>query len=421
MSRLTSCAPAHFVDQTEASVIEGTRAKVLMHRADPGSYTGRTVEISGERLLNFGGCSYLGLEQRAELRVGAMEAITRYGTQFSFSRAFLESPLYGELEALLEQMTGGCVLVTPSTSLGHIAALPVLVGPRDAVVVDRSAHASVHTAVALLRGIAVHTLPHGHLEMLEELVARLSREHDVVWYLLDGLYSMLGDLAPLASLRDLMARYPALHLYVDDAHATSWLGEYGRGHALDFFEERDRIVVALSLNKAFSAAGGALVFPDTVLRDRVRRCGGPMLFSGPVQPPMLGAAVASARLHLDPTFPALQAALLARIQHVVKVSRELDIPLASDASTPIFFVRCGPVEKTFQLIVALRDRGYYVSPGMFPAVPSDKSGPRFTVSLHTSLADIEGFLQALATESVRRNVPLQRPARTPAMAIEPIA
>lgn len=410
MSRLTSCAPAHFTDQIDASVIGGLRAKVLMHRADPGNYTGRTVEISGERLLNFGGCSYLGLEQRAELREGAVDALMRYGTQFSFSRAFLESPLYGDLESLLDQITEGHVLVTASTSLGHIAALPVLIGPNDAVIVDRSAHASVHTAVALVKGIPVTTIPHNHLELLEEHVARLSKEHDVVWYLLDGLYSMLGDLAPLVPIADLMRRYPQLHLYVDDAHATSWLGRYGRGYALDFFHSRDRVVVALSLNKAFSAAGGALVFPTPELRDRVRRCGGPMLFSGPVQPPMLGAAIASGKLHLDAGFSSLQAGLMARIRHVVTLAKSLDIPLANDNLTPIFFVRCGPVEKTFKLIHALRERGYYVSPGMFPAVPSDKSGPRFTVSLHTSLEDIEGFMQTLATEAVRQDAPFRRSA-----------
>lgn len=400
MTRLTSGAPAHFVEQTEASVIAGAAAKVLMHRADPGGYTGRTIEISGEKLLNFGGCSYLGLEQRAELRDGAMDAITRYGTQFSFSRAFLESPLYGELEALLEQMTGGYVLVTPSTSLGHIAALPVIVRPHDAVIVDRSAHASVHTAVALLKEITVTTLAHSRLGMLEKHVARLSQDHDVVWYLLDGLYSMIGDLAPLDRIAELMQRYPKLHLYVDDAHATSWYGTCGRGHALELFRDRSRIVVALSLNKAFSAAGGAIAFPTPELRDRVRMCGGPMLFSGPVQPPMLGAAVASARLHLDPGFRSLQGALMARIRQVVSLARTLDVPLASDHPTPIFFVQCGPAERTFQAIHALRARGYYVSPALFPAVPNDKTGLRFTVSLHTSLEDIDGFMRGLAAEGL---------------------
>jgi 7-keto-8-aminopelargonate synthetase-like enzyme len=190
---------------------------------------------------------------------------------------------------------------------------------------------------------------------------------------------------------------------VDDAHATSWLGAHGRGFALDFFTNRARVVVALSLNKAFSAAGGAIVFPTAELRDRVRRCGGPMLFSGPVQPPMLGAAIASAHLHLEPSFALLQGALLERIRLVIARARSLGIPLANEELTPIFFMPCGPMEKTFKLIHALRDAGYYVSPGMFPAVPREKSGPRFTVSLHNTPQDVEEFMEALARLAQAQN------------------
>ena len=138
--------------------------------------------------------------------------------------------------------------------------------------------------------------------MLADRVAALSQKHATVWYALDGLYSMRGDFAPLEELSHLLAKFPSLHLYIDDAHCTSWTGTHGRGYTLERMVDRSRIVVALSLNKAFSAAGGALVFPSAELRERVRLAGGPMLFSGGIQPPMLGAAVASAHLHLSPGF-----------------------------------------------------------------------------------------------------------------------
>jgi len=404
MSRTQLRAPSHFTDIISESVQKGVRAGVLMQRSTDSSYQGRCVEVEGAPTRNFGGCSYLGLDQRAELKDAAIDAIQRFGTQFSFSRAYLESPLYRELEDLLDQVTGGSVLVTPSTSLGHIATLPTLIEMGDAVLVDRSAHASLHTALSVLKGIPIEAIAHNDMEALEQGIVRLGKSHRHVWYVLDGIYSMLGDFAPFAQLEQLLARHPQLHLYVDDAHATSWIGKNGRGLALDLLADKQRVVVALSLNKAFSAAGGAIVFPRTELRDRVRHCGGPMLFSGPVQPPMLGAAVASAKLHLSSELATLQHTLARRIALMVDTCARAGVPLVNQAHSPIFFVRSGPLDHTFALLGALRDSGFYACAGMFPAVPHDKSGPRFTVSVHNTEQDIEEFVTALASSAARCNV-----------------
>jgi 7-keto-8-aminopelargonate synthetase-like enzyme len=113
-------APA--VSAVDQSIGAATEAGFLMQAVDDVTYTGRHVQISGQTLLNFGSCSYLGLEQRAELKRGAIDAIERFGTQFSYSRAYLQLPIYKELEAAVTSMTGGHVLVAPTTSLGHIAA-----------------------------------------------------------------------------------------------------------------------------------------------------------------------------------------------------------------------------------------------------------------------------------------------------------
>ena len=111
---------------------------------------------------------------------------------------------------------------------------------------------------------------------------------------------MFGDAAPISALHDLLDHYPRFHFYCDDAHGMSWAGPHGRGYALAARPLRDRMIIATSLVKAFSAGGGALIFPDAESCRKVRTCGGPMIFSGPVQPPMLGAAIASARIHLSP-------------------------------------------------------------------------------------------------------------------------
>ena len=144
------------------------------------------------------------------------------------------------------------------------------------------------------------------------------------------------------------------------------------------------MVVALSLNKAFSAAGGVLVLPDRNTVTPIRRCGGPMLFSGPIQPPMLGAAVASARLHNDPSFEALQCELAALIGHAWSAVGRRQIPLAGSDRTPIFMVPCDSPAIVFSTVSRLRDGGFYVCPSVFPAVPMNHPGIRFTITRHNA-------------------------------------
>ncbi len=359
-----------------------------------GRYSGRQVELGGRLLYNFGSCSYMGLERRLELREAVAAAANEYGTQFSFSRAYLECALYQELEATLERMTGRPMLVAPSTTLAHLAALPVLVRDNDAVLIDQFAHASLHTATELLRDVPVHLVRHSRLDQVEQLVTDLSSRHESVWLIIDGLYSMFGDFAPFDELASLLARYPQLHLYVDDAQSTGWFGKHGRGAALTHLGSHGRVVAALSLNKAFAAAGGALALPNPSLKTRIRRCGGPMLFSGPIQPPMLGAAVASAKFHLATEHADLQNELLSRIDYALAAADRAGLPLATKQRTPIFFIEHDSVDEATDSVRDLLGEGFYVCPSAFPAVPVNRPGVRFTISLHNQLEDIEGLIEA---------------------------
>jgi 7-keto-8-aminopelargonate synthetase-like enzyme len=406
-----SFSPVHHVSESERNVDEGVAVGAVMQTADDAPYRGRHVALSGAHLLNFGSCSYLSLDQRPEVREGAIAAVLRYGTQFSMSRAFVQLPLYEELEAALAEITGGCVLVTASTTLAHISALPVLVEPGDAVLIDQFAHASLHTAAALLR-VPIELVRHSRVDVLERKLAKLVKTHSRVWLLADGLYSMLGDFAPLADIARLLEAYPQLHLYLDDAHSTSWTGKHGRGYGLEVLQDRSRVVVALSLNKAFSAGGGALVFATDRDKLRVRRCGGPMLFSGPLQPPLLGAALASAELHLRPEFSRLQDSLVERIDLTIALGRALGLPLATFDRSPIFFVRCGPLSQMFALSSAMRARGFYASVCGFPAVPQNQSGLRVTISLHNTTEDIHALMETLAAETRRLGI-VHEEARAP--------
>ena len=139
-------------------------------------FSNNLIKVNNKMTANFGSCSYLGLEFDDRVKAGAIDAIDRFGTQFSSSRAYVSLGLYEELESLFKDIfQGNHTLVTPTTTLGHIAAIPVLVKDEDCVILDHQVHSSVQGAVNMLkaRGIHVDMIRHNNMEMLERKINEL--------------------------------------------------------------------------------------------------------------------------------------------------------------------------------------------------------------------------------------------------------
>jgi 7-keto-8-aminopelargonate synthetase-like enzyme len=373
----------------------------LVHNvAQDDRLDGRTVTVDDRRLVNFGSCSYLGLETHPELVAAVVDAVQRYGSQFSSSRAYLSAPDYAPAEAALTELFGRPALISPSTSMGHIAALPVLVGSDDVVILDAQVHFSVQVAARLLPadGIRVELLPHSDLARLERRVVELAATHRRVWYMIDGIYSMYADPAPVAQLSQLVERHPNLWLYIDDAHAISWTGRFGRGRALEQLSPAaaGRSIVTGSLNKSFAAAGGVLTFPDPELRRRVFTLGAPLIFSGPVQPPMLGAILASARLHLTDAVAPQRDRLNRLIDLFNRLAAERELPLASLSANPIRCVGVGGPALAYRMAELLRDAGFFVDIATSPAVPATRSGIRISLTAHHTDQDVADLVETFA-------------------------
>lgn len=385
-----------FVDMLMAEAVD----RGLIHLTTEDTYyDGRVITLDGKPTLNFGSCSYLALQHDPSLVEAMIDAARRYGTQFSSSRAYVMTTLYAEVEALLADLFGAPVILTPSTTLAHLSALPVLVAPGDAALIDRQAHHSMQTALGLAagRGARVETLSHNDLDALRDRAKELARSHASVWFLCDSLYSMYGDFAPLGQLMALVDEIPQLHLYVDDAHATGWFGHHGRGYAAERLEAHPRTVFATSLSKSFGANGGALVIHDAALRRVVHHCGGPLTFSGPLPPPVLGALAASARLHLSDRHPALAQGLHERMAHASERSAALGLPMINAPGSPVRFLAVGDESAMHAMARSLRDQGFWTNAAGFPVVPQGRSGIRFTLNNALTLEDIDGILQAMAS------------------------
>jgi len=377
----------------DAGVQRGLGHRVLQdERLD-----GRFVRIDDTRRINFGSCSYLGLELDERLKRASIDAVDRFGTQISSSRTYVSSPQYEELEHLLSRIFDAPVVTTATTTLAHFSAFPVLIGARDVALLDQSVHASVQLTASMLRssGTRIETLRHSDLAMLEERVVALERECDRVWYLADGVYSMAGDTAPIGAIQALMERHPNLHLYVDDAHGMSWRGKHGRGVALEKYALHPRMVVTTSLSKSFAGGGAAIVVPEAALARRLRLLGPSLIFGGPMQPALLGAAIASAHIHLSPEIETLQADLRSRIELCNGLIERAGIPIASSQQTPVRFVACGPVRVAYALGERLAREGFHVNVVGFPAVSTRRTGIRFTLTRHLEASDIEALVDAI--------------------------
>ena len=187
----------------------------------------RLLHVDNKELLNFSSCNYVGLEADSRLKQAAIAAIEKYGVQFYTVRAYVSLQPYEELESLLDQMYGLPTVVMPTTMLGHITCMPVLVEAVDAVILDHQVHTSVQVTAKILKsqGTHIEMVRHNRMDYLENRINKLKDQYKKIWYFADGVYSMYGDIAPMKPLYELMETYEQFHVYIDDSHGMSWTGK----------------------------------------------------------------------------------------------------------------------------------------------------------------------------------------------------
>jgi 7-keto-8-aminopelargonate synthetase-like enzyme len=386
----SSRAVDHFLRYTRLGQELGISRQII----EDEEFHGDSITIRGRHVANFGLCSYLGLGDDLRLVEAAVDAVRRYGNSYSSSTAYTSLTLYGPLRERFEAMLGAPVVIAATTTLAHMSALPVLVKSGDTVVIDALAHASLLGVLPTLvaNGATIHQLPHNDLERLTDIAESAPGR---TWYLCDGLYSMQGMTAPAEDLRSLLDSNEDLWVYCDDAHSMGWSGTHGRGQFLDRAGWHPRLFMAYGLAKSFGTMGGVVAAMDRELIELVEMTGGPMIFGGPLPPPTLGASIASADIHLSDELPVLQSELVDRIRLVNDYSQEIGLPLVSRQETPLFFVEIGPVMSTISAGAVMLREGYFLNAAVFPAVPRNQGGVRFTVTRYNTREQIIDMLDTL--------------------------
>jgi len=377
-----------------------TRLGIVHNNTEDYRLDGRHIKISGKELLYFGSCGYLGLEFDSRLKGGAIDAINRYGTQFSSSRAYVSSLFYKESEELLAKMFNRPVLLLQSLTLAHMSNIPIIVGDNDAVILDSQVHDSVQTAVQLLktRDIHVELVRHNRLDMLEHRIKELKDNHDKVWYMADGVYSMHGDLAPVKELYALADRYEQFHLYLDDIHGMSWTGPNGTGYVLSQGEYHPKLYLTTGLTKAFGTAGGVLIYPNEESKAKVKNCSKAFIFSIQMPPMILGATIASAKIHLSEEITIMQKELHSKVEFFNRRAKELELPLIGETISPIGFIGVGKPDVGYNMVRRMMNQGYFFNISVFPSVSYNNTGLRIPINRNNTFEDIENLLKEIKVQ-----------------------
>jgi 7-keto-8-aminopelargonate synthetase-like enzyme len=387
-----------FIETVDQILTHAKQKNIIHHFTEDLKLKNNHIKIKGQNLVNFGSCSYLGLEFENNIKQAGKDAIDAYGTQFSSSRAYVSPRYYETLESKLSTIFDAPTIVTPTTTLGHIAAIPIVVGPEDAVILDHQVHNSVQTAVNLVKAKNTHVelVRHNRMDLLEKRIIELKSKYRKVWYMADGIYSMYGDLTPLDDIYRLLDKYEEFNFYVDDAHGMSCFGKKGQGYVLSNRKIHERMIVATSFAKAFATGGGVLIFPNKEMASLVRNCGGPLITSGPMQPSALGAANAVADLHLSGKINEYQEDLAENIKYTHLMLKKNNLPNLGNETTPIFFIAVSLPKIAYKLINRMKDDGFFLNLGIFPAVPIKNTGVRFTITRLHTFAQIDKMIKQMS-------------------------
>jgi 7-keto-8-aminopelargonate synthetase-like enzyme/predicted N-acyltransferase len=387
----------NFINTIDECLTNGVKNGIFQVSLEDETFNGREVTIGGNRVVNFGSCSYLGLETDDRLKQGAIDATLRYGVQYSSSRLFSACPLYEEFESLLYKIfENNPTIVAASTTLSHLGAIPILVQDEDLVILDHQVHGSVQLAVQVVkaRGTKVEMIKHNRMDMLEDLIKTNPNKYNKIWYMADGLYSMYGDYAPLKDLSFLLEKYANFYLYIDDAHGMSWAGKHGNGTVLRELPMHPKMVLTTSLSKGFATSGGATVLPDEEMKRKILTCGSSYTYSGPLHPPMLGAAIASAKIHLTDEIYTLQQSLQEKLTMTQDIIEKYELPHVLPSNSPIFYLGLGLPRVGYNMVKRLLNEGFYTNIGIFPGVPVKCCGLRLAITNGPTKDDIKNVLDA---------------------------
>jgi 8-amino-7-oxononanoate synthase len=364
------------------------------------------VEMEGAERVMLGSNNYLGLTGDERVIAGARDALERYGTGLTGSRLLNGTiPLHLELEREIADWMGTeDAIVFTTGHQANVGALGTLLAPGDTVVADSGDHASILDGCMLSRA-KLRPFRHNRLDKLEKQLQRADGDGGGVLVVVDGVFSMEGDIAPLGEICELCERYGA-RLMVDEAHGAGVLGARGAGTA-ELLGVEDRVDLRMgTFSKSLASCGGFIAGRGDVI-EFLRIQSRAFLFTAAAVPAAVGAALAALRVIHSPDGPPLLEAVLANARYLrdgleqrgfaVVAPQVIDAgPPVRDVVTPIVPVLVGDDWKAALLWKALYDQGVFVNTALHPAVPPGGALLRTSVMATHDRATLDRALDAFS-------------------------
>jgi len=324
---------------------------------------GTEVVFDGKRLIMCGSNNYLGLTTDPRVKKAACEAIERFGTSCTGSR-FLNGTLalHEQLEKELAEWVGKEAALVFSTGMQtNLGSISALVGRNDVVILDKDDHASIVDGARLGFG-KIERFRHNDVQHLERVLQSLP-ENVGKLIVVDGLFSMGGDLAPLPEIVAVAKKYGA-RIMVDDAHGMGVLGG-GRGTAAHFGVTDDVDLIMSTFSKSFASLGGFVAGDEQVIH-YIKHHARALIFSASI--PASNAVAALTALRIMREEPERIARVNAIGERMRQAFREMGFNIGNSQS-PIIPIIIGDDEKTFLTWRLLFENGVFVNPVISPAVP----------------------------------------------------
>jgi 8-amino-7-oxononanoate synthase len=339
------------------------------------SAAGPVVEMEGRETIMLGSNNYLGLTGDERVKQGARDALEAFGTGVTGSRLLNgTTPLHLELERELAEWMGEEDAIVYTTGYqANLGCIGAILEPADTVICDSGDHASILDGCRL-SGARLRPFRHNRMDKLEKMLARAADDGGGVLVVVDGVFSMEGDVCDLPRTVELCQAYGA-RLLVDEAHGAGVLGQRGAG-ACEAFGLEDEVDLRMgTFSKSLASCGGFIAGPADVV-EYLRISSRSFVFSASAVPAALGAALAALRV-IRSEGPALFEKLLANAEYLREGLRSLGLQVVEPGSladgsvvtTPVVPVIVGDDWQAVLLWKALFERGVYTNVAIHPAVP----------------------------------------------------
>ncbi|MBV6642925.1 MAG: aminotransferase class I/II-fold pyridoxal phosphate-dependent enzyme [Cyclobacteriaceae bacterium] len=365
------------------------------------SEQGTTVTVNGSEVMMFGSNSYLGLTTHPKIKAAAEAAIKKYGTSCSGSR-FLNGTcdLHVELEERLARfLKKESVLVFSTGFQVNIGVIPTITGKDDTILMDRLNHASIYEGARLSKAQTV-IFRHNNMVSLEQklkMVANVPFKLIIV----DGIFSMEGDIAKLPDIVFLAKKYNAI-VMTDCAHAIGVLGKNGSGTPSHFGLEDDVDIIGGTFSKSLASLGG-FVGANKETINYLKHHSRSLIFSASITPASVAATLAA--LDIIESDDSLIQNLWKNTNHALTRLKSLGFD-TGDAETPIIPIYIRDQRKTYDFTTELFKRGLFVNPVVAPAVAPQDSLIRFSLMATHTTEQIDKAIDIIYETAREIGVPL---------------